>query len=213
VYDSLGLVGARANRLLNFDAAHIESQLLRRKVNLIVLGFGGNEASDDRTEDEFYEDYLAVLERMRQGRDDLGCLVFSPLDQAHRERGRIRTLPTLPLIIEAQRRAAFDAGCAFYDTWQAMGGENAMRRWYKARPRLAMGDFRHATPAGYEIIGNMFYEAILAGFADYLAGDSPRDPGSSGAPASTGSSDGVDSGVPDSGMPSSNADSNTSPKR
>ena len=213
VYDSLGLVGARANRLLNFDAAHIESQLIRRKVNLIVLGFGGNEASDDRTEDEFYEDYLAVLERMRQGRDDLGCLVFSPLDQAHRERGRIRTLPTLPLIIEAQRRAAFDAGCAFYDTWQAMGGENAMRRWYKARPRLAMGDFRHATPAGYEIIGNMFYEAILAGFADYLAGDSPRDPGSSGAPASTGSSDGVDSGVPDSGMPSSNADSNTSPKR
>ena len=213
VYDSLGLVGARANRLLNFDAAHIESQLLRRKANLIVLGFGGNEASDDRTEDEFYEDYLAVLERMRQGRDDLGCLVFSPLDQAHRERGRIRTLPTLPLIIEAQRRAAFDAGCAFYDTWQAMGGENAMRRWYKARPRLAMGDFRHATPAGYEIIGNMFYEAILAGFADYLAGDSPRDPGSSGAPASTGSSDGVDSGVPDSGMPSSNADSNTSPKR
>jgi lysophospholipase L1-like esterase len=213
VYDSLGLVGARANRLLNFDAAHIESQLLRRKVNLIVLGFGGNEASDDRTEDEFYEDYLAVLERMRQGRDDLGCLVFSPLDQAHRERGRIRTLPTLPLIIEAQRRAAFDAGCAFYDTWQAMGGENAMRRWYKARPRLAMGDFRHATPAGYEIIGNMFYEAILAGFADYLAGDSPSDPGSSGAPASTGSSDGVDSGVPDSGMPSSNADSNTSPKR
>jgi len=213
VYDSLGLVGARANRLLNFDAAHIESQLLRRNVNLIVLGFGGNEASDDRTEDEFYEDYLAVLERMRQGRNDLGCLVFSPLDQARRERGRIRTLPTLPLIIEAQRRAAFDAGCAFYDTWQAMGGENAMRRWYKARPRLAMGDFRHATPAGYEIIGNMFYEAILAGFADYLAGDSPRDSGSSGAPASTGSSDVVDSGVPDSGMPSSNADSNTSPKR
>jgi len=213
VYDSLGLVGARANRLLNFDASHIRSQLERRRVNLIVLGFGGNEASDDRTEDEFYEDYLEVLGRMRQGRDDLGCLVFSPLDQARRERGRIRTLPTIPLIIEAQRRAAFDAGCAFYDTWQAMGGENAMRRWYKARPRLAMGDFRHATPAGYEIIGNMFYEAILAGFADYLASSSPTDPRSSGAPASTRSSDAVDSGATDSGMPSSSADSNTSPKR
>ena len=199
VYDSLGLVGARANRLLNFDAAHIKSQLEIRGVNLIVLGFGGNEASDDRTEDEFYEDYLKVLERMRQGREDLGCLVFSPLDQARRERGRIRTLPTIPLIIAAQRRAAFEAGCAFYDTWQAMGGENSMRRWYEARPRLAMGDFRHATPAGYEIIGNMFYKALLAGFAAYL------EVGSGTVPASA--------GAPDSGMPSSSADNKTSPKR
>ena len=213
VYDSLGLVGARANRLLNFDAAHIKSQLERRGVNLIVLGFGGNEASDDRTEDHFYEDYVEVLGRMRQGREDLGCLVFSPLDQAHRERGRIRTLPTIPPIIEAQRRAAFESGCAFYDTWQAMGGEDAMRHWYEARPRLAMGDFRHATPAGYEIIGNMFYKAILAGFANYLAGGSPTDPGSTGSPASADSTEAVDSGSPDSGMPSSNADSNTSPKR
>jgi lysophospholipase L1-like esterase len=210
VYDSLGLVGARANRLLNFDAEHIKRQLERRGVNLIVLGFGGNEASDERSEDEFYEDYLEVLERMRQGRDDLGCLVFSPLDQATRTRGRIRTLPTIPLIIAAQRRAAFDSGCAFYDTWQAMGGENAMRRWYKARPRLAMGDFRHATPAGYEIIGNMFYKALLAGFADYLADGASTE---LGAPASTGSSDAVDSGSPDSGIPSNSADNNTSPKR
>ena len=127
---------------------------------------------------------MEVLQRMRQGREDLACLVFAPLDQATRTRGRIRTLPTIPLIVAAQRRAAFDSGCAFFDTWQAMGGEDAMRRWYKARPRLAMGDFRHATPAGYEIIGNKFYKPLLAGFADYL-----------------------------SGIPSSKAESKTSPKR
>lgn len=207
VYDSLGLVGARANRLLNFDADHIADQMKRRQVNLIVLGFGGNEASDDRPEEAFYEDFLEVLRQMRQGRDDLGCLVFSPLDQATRERGRIRTLPTIPRIVAAQRRAAFDSGCAFYDTWQAMGGENAMRRWYKARPRLAMGDFRHATPAGYEIIGNMFYKALLAGFADYLAGSS------SSGPASSGSGDVASAGSAESGMPSSKAESSTSPNR
>ena len=206
VYDSLGLVGARANRLLNYDEAHIRFQLERRGVNLLVLGFGGNEASDERTEEAFYEDYLRVLRHMRHGREDLGCLVFAPLDQARRHRGRIRTLPTISLIVAAQRRAAFESGCAFYDTWQAMGGQGAMRRWYKAQPRLAMGDFRHATPAGYEIIGNMFYKALLAGFADYLSGESSVVPAS---PAST--ETGSDS--PDSGIPSSSADSNTSPKR
>lgn len=145
---------------------------------------------------------------MRQGREDLGCLVFAPLDQARRRRGRIRTLPTIPLIVEAQRRAAFDSGCAFYDTWQAMGGENAMRQWSKARPRLAMGDLRHATPAGYEIIGNMFYKALLAGFADYLS------KGPSEAPASSRAGEAESgSGSADSGIPSSRAESNTSPKR
>jgi len=208
VYDSLGLVGARANRLLNYDEEHIRSQLELRGVNLIVLGFGGNEASDQRTEEAFYEDYLRVLRRMRQGREDLGCLVFAPLDQARRHLGRIRTLSTIPLIVAAQRRAAFDSGCAFYDTWKAMGGEDAMRRWYNAQPRLAMGDFRHATPAGYEIIGNMFYKALLAGFADYLAGESSIAP-ASGSPIDAD----TDAGSPDSGIPSSNAESKTSPKR
>lgn len=234
VYDSLGLVGARANRLLNFDAEHIEAQLALRGTDLVVLGFGGNEASDDKTEEQFYQDYARVLEHVRKGREDLGCLVFSPLDQAARTRGRIRTLETIPKIVAAQRRAAFEAGCAFYDTWQAMGGEDAMRRWYKARPRLAMGDFRHATPAGYEIIGNMFYKALLAGFAGYLAesgtadADSdataspafPSDPGSPnllgsaelpGSPGSPSLPSPLDS--PASGMPSSSAESSTSPRR
>ncbi len=208
VYDSLGLVGARANRLLNYDETHIRRQLELRGVNLIVLGFGGNEASDERSEEAFYQDYVRVLDRMRQGREDLSCLVFAPLDQARRHQGRIHTLPMIPRIVAAQRRAAFDSGCAFYDTWQAMGGEDAMRRWYGAQPRLAMGDFRHATPAGYEIIGNMFYKAILAGFADYLSRESSAAP-ASGAPIEE------DAGAepPDSGIPSSNAESNTSPKR
>ncbi|MFZ1863361.1 MAG: GDSL-type esterase/lipase family protein [Polyangiales bacterium] len=209
VYDSLGLVGARANRLLNYDEAHIQGQLEQRGVDLLVLGFGGNEASDDRTEDAFYEDYVQVLRHMRQGREDLGCLVFAPLDQAHRERGRIRTLPTIPRIVAAQRRAALDVGCAFYDTWQAMGGPDAMRRWYKASPRLAMSDFRHATPAGYEIIGNMFYKAILAGFADYLARSASAE--LSSVTASTERSSTPD--ATSSGIPSSNASSKTSPRR
>lgn len=54
-----------------------------------------------------------------------------------------------------------------------------MARWYRANPRLAMGDFRHATPEGYEIIGNMLAKALLEGFAEYLAAEA-RSPGTGG---------------------------------
>jgi len=175
VYDSIGLVGARAARLLNFDAEHVAGQLERRGTDLLILGFGGNEASDAIQRDRYEEDFRRVIQRMRAGREDLGCLVFAPLDQAERDsRGRIQTMATMHDIVAAQRAAAFASGCAFFDTWTAMGGEGAMETWYQSRPRLAMADFRHATPAGYEVIGNLFYKALLAGFAEHLGDASDR---------------------------------------
>lgn len=171
VYDSLGLVGARANRLLNFDPEHIARQLRMRGTNLLVLGFGGNEASDSIDPATYLADFEQVIRRMRAGREDLGCLVVAPLDQAERVGTGIRTFRGLPRIVEAQRQAAARNGCAFFDTFAAMGGEGAMARWYRANPRLAMGDFRHATPEGYEIIGNMLTKALLEGFAEYLAAE------------------------------------------
>ncbi|UJR78885.1 GDSL-type esterase/lipase family protein [Sandaracinus amylolyticus] len=169
VYDSLGMVGARARRFLGFDRAHLARQLEQRGTNLVVIGYGGNDADDDRDEAQFEEDFRQVARLVRQARPEASCLLFAPLDQAERdERGRIRTLETVPMIVRAMRRAAQAEGCAFFDTWSAMGGEGGMERWFRSRPRLAFGDFRHATPAGYRVIGNMLYKALLKGFSDYL---------------------------------------------
>ena len=33
---------------------------------------------------------------------------------------------------DMQRRVAADTGCAFFDTWIAMGGDGPMARWYAA---------------------------------------------------------------------------------
>lgn len=170
VYDSLGMVGARARRMLGMDPDHFATQHAHRQTNLIVLAFGGNDADDvRRTGAQFENDFRRVARLVRRARPEAACLLMAPLDQARRtERGRIRTMDRIPIIVEAQRRAAAAEGCAFFDTFAAMGGEGAMRRWYRSRPRLAFGDYRHATPAGYRVIGNMFYKALLKGFSDFL---------------------------------------------
>ena len=168
-YDSIGLVGARAARLLYYDPAHVARQLEMRGTHLVVLGFGGNEAGDNIDEARYRDEYREVIQRMRGNREDLGCLVFSPLDQGERDRrGDVQTMPNIPTIVSAQRQAAFEEGCAFFDTWTAMGGEGAVARWLRSRPRLASSDLRHMTPAGYEVVGNLYYKALLAGFAEYL---------------------------------------------
>lgn len=167
VYDSLGLVGARASRLLNFDAEHVARQLRLRGTHLVVLGFGGNEAEDNIRRDGYQADYREVIRRMRGGREDLGCLVFAPLDQGERDaRGRVVSMENLPVIVEAQRAAAAAEGCAFFDTLAAMGGRDAIGRWL--RLRLASGDLRHMTPSGYERVADAFHRALLRGFGEWL---------------------------------------------
>jgi lysophospholipase L1-like esterase len=169
VYDSLGMVGARARRFLGFDVDHLRRQLDLRGTNLVVIGYGGNDADDERSEAEFEDDFRRVARLVREARPEASCILFAPLDQAERdERGRIATLPAVPRIVAAMRTAARAEGCAFFDTWRAMGGAGGMERWYRSEPRLASSDFRHATPAGYRVLGNMFYKALLSGFADHL---------------------------------------------
>jgi len=173
VYDSLGLVGARAQRLLNAERAHMKRQVSHRNPDLLILAFGGNEAGNKWLNMEHYEkELIQVVKQMRGTTGDIPCLLFGPLDQGDRdERGAVKTMEKLPQIVEVQRRVAFAQQCAFFDTYSAMGGLNSVWRWYRSRPRLATSDFRHATPAGYEVIGNMFYKAVLKGFSDFLASD------------------------------------------
>lgn len=176
VYDSLGLVGARADRLLNAEPAHMRKQIAHRNPDLLVLSFGGNESANAWLNPDRYErDLEKVVRFMRSAKPEMACLLFGPLDQAERnERGQIVTLPIMPKIVAAQRRVAEREKCAFFDAFSAMGGEGAMAAWQKSRPRLGTSDLRHATPAGYEVIGNLYYKAILKAFADYLAAHPAR---------------------------------------
>ena len=170
VYDSLGLVGARAQRLLNAEQTHMQQQIAHRSPHLLVLGFGGNEAGSKWLTMPRYEAELRrVVDLMRGGQPTMDCLIFGPLDQAERDRhGSIQTIPKLMEIVEVQRRVAQEKHCAFFDTFAAMGGEGTFGRWYRSRPQLASSDFRHATPQGYRVIGNLYYKALIKAYAEYL---------------------------------------------
>lgn len=55
------------------------------------------------------------------------------------------SLPVVPGMVEAQRRAAQAEECAFFDTYQAIGDEGAAGRWFRRNPWLVSGDLSHLT--------------------------------------------------------------------
>ena len=76
----------------------------------------------------------------------------------------IQTMSTIPEIVAIQRQAAAETHCAFFDTYDAMGGDGTMARWYAASPRLVTADLLHPTPQGATIVAGLFLEQLGLGY-------------------------------------------------
>lgn len=163
IYDSLGLNGASITVLSRmFNAAHWAAELRERDPQLVVINYGTNEADFTAFIDGQYEGELReAIHRVRAALPNASILVMSPMDRGYRAAGdEIQTMPNIPRIVAIQQRVARDTGCGFFNTYEAMGGDGTMARWYAAQPRLVSGDFIHPTPGGGKLIAGIFAREI-----------------------------------------------------
>jgi lysophospholipase L1-like esterase len=170
VYDSLGLNGASITVLSRmFNQSHWATELQHRHPDLVVVNYGTNEADFPAFIDTQYEKELReAIRRLRAALPETSLLIMSPMDRGYRTgTGEIETMPTIPRIVALQRRVARETGCGFFDTFQAMGGEGTMARWYTAQPRLVSADFIHPYPAGGKTIAVTFVREIVSGLNRY----------------------------------------------
>jgi lysophospholipase L1-like esterase len=168
VYDTLGINGGRMRTLEKINASMWAEQLRLRKPNLIIMNFGTNESEDvGRPLNVVENDYVRVLQRVRAAVPAASCLVMAPPDRAERANGTLRTKPIVPKLVARQRSAALKAGCAFYDTYEAMGGHGSMARWYNARPRLCAGDMTHPNRRGADKLGDGFFRSVVTGLVQH----------------------------------------------
>ncbi len=169
-YDSLGVNGAYAGLLATvMDEQHWSAQLQHRKPDLVILNYGTNESqyASDSQMARYDQDLREVIRRIRIGLPEVSILVISPMDRGTRSGGKIVTLPSIPKIVDLQRRVALESNCAFFDLFTAMGGEGTMAKWHEGKNHLVGGDLTHPTESGAEKIGVLIYQAIMDGYSDY----------------------------------------------
>jgi lysophospholipase L1-like esterase len=138
---------------------------------LIVLMFGANEGHNEFLElDEYREHLTQVIRTMRDGLPNADFLVIGPLDQAsRRSNGELKSRRMPAKLNRMQRKVALSEGCAFFDTYTAMGGKNSMASWLKRG--WGGGDLIHPTETGARRIGSWITDALLAGYEQFLYGD------------------------------------------
>lgn len=170
VWDGMALIGAFTSRLGEQNPEHLATQLGLRKLDLMVFTFGGNDMTRDqsdlrRTMDPYIEDYTQVIELFRKAKPDAACLIMGPVDHGERIDGRVVSRDVVARMTEAQRQVALAQGCAFFDTFAAMGGAGAISRW--KTEGLISGDLAHPTSRGHKLLGAMLVRALMGGYAEF----------------------------------------------
>lgn len=167
VYDALGIEGARARSLLSINRSAWTTQLRQRNPDLVILNYGTNESEQSDLKIEGYKkSLLRVITRFKVALPETPCLIMSPMDRGIKDEksGEIKSRRIVSRIVSAQRQVALEAGCAFWSTYEAMGGKDSMARWYRSNPKLAGGDLTHPTGMGANRIGAMLYTALMEGY-------------------------------------------------
>ena len=170
LYSSLGVNGANITLLSHaFNGAHWTAQLHHYKPDLVVLAYGTNESGFPKFVDSTWAaEMKAVVKRLQTALPDASILLMSPMDRGERnERGEIETIAAMPRLVKIEAKVAEETGVAFFNTFQAMGGDGTMARWYAAEPRLVGSDYIHPMPAGAKIVGELLYGSLRDGYNEY----------------------------------------------
>ncbi|HEY4354149.1 MAG TPA: GDSL-type esterase/lipase family protein [Acidobacteriaceae bacterium] len=167
IYDSLGLNGASTTVLSRaFDPGLWATEMQHAAPALVVINYGTNESSFGAFVDKQYEHELRLaVDRVRKALPSVPIMIMSPMDRGERAGlNEIRTMDTIPRIVAIQQRVAADLHCAFFDTFDAMGGDGTMSDWYNGKPRLVSADLIHPTPQGALIVAQELIDNLNLGY-------------------------------------------------
>lgn len=127
--------------------------------DLIILEFGINAMSPGQKQFNVYSSKMAeVVAHIRNCYPESDILIMGIGDRGQKKGGVVKSMNSVPYMIDAQRQTARASRCLFWDTRAAMGGEDAIVEW--ARSGRANKDYIHLTHKGGEVLAEEFVNAL-----------------------------------------------------
>ncbi len=158
--DNIPLRGSSGLDFTRMNAEQMKEMFRMLNVKMLILQFGANVVPNIVDKYDYYARKLSQqIHYLKSLKPDLVIVVVGVNDMSRNSPEGYRSYPNIVRIRDAQRRAAFDSGCVFWDLFEAMGGENSMPSWVLAEPPLAQKDFVHFSPGGAKIIAELFCRA------------------------------------------------------
>lgn len=161
-YSAAGINGADVSHYLKLDPAAYD-HLVSLKPQMIVISMGTNDAYLRFDADKFKSDYEQWISKIRTACPDIPIILTTPPDSWFR---RKRINARMGQAEQAIKEIAARQDCAVWDIYAAMGGKGSSTKWL--REKLMQRDRIHFTTAGYQLQGDLLYNALWSAFDRYL---------------------------------------------
>lgn len=140
-----------------------------RPYDLIILQYGLNVATErGRNYENYQKGLLASIARLKESFPNAGFLLLSVGDRDYKtENGDLRTMPGVKNLVRYQQNIAAESGIAFWNMFEAMGGDGSMAKMVHAKPSLANYDYTHINFRGGKHLAGLLYETLLYGKDHY----------------------------------------------
>ena len=169
VVDNFSTRGSSGQQL-----AHIPMSILRqynrlRPYDLIVLQYGLNVASQNVLNYTYYKNAMKpIVERLKEAFPETSILIVSVGDREYKdENGELRTMPGVKGLIRYQQALAAETHVAFWNMFEAMGGEGSMVKMVEGKPQMANYDYTHINFRGGKHMAQLLFETLMYGKEQY----------------------------------------------
>lgn len=127
--------------------------------DLIILEFGINAMTSSQTDYSLYSRKMVdVINHVRTCFPGTDILLMGIGDRGEKRGSEVHSMRSAKHMVAAQREAARKAHCLFWDTREAMGGEDAIVTWTKAGKTNK--DYIHMTHKGGEELATLLFNAL-----------------------------------------------------
>ncbi|KXX68595.1 hypothetical protein [Flammeovirga sp. SJP92] len=166
--DNIPMRGSSGTDFTKVSRKHFKTLLSTVNTELLILQFGVNVVPQEAKNYKFYERLLVKqLNYFKEVAPEMSILVVGVSDMARKEGSKIESYPNIDAIRAAERRAAKQAGVAYWDLYLAMGGKNSIVKWADKKPAWAGKDYTHFTRKGANYIGDMLYNELVREYQRY----------------------------------------------
>lgn len=169
IVDNFSTRGSSGIQLKGIPMSVLCSYNRMRPYDLIVLQYGLNVASDEVTNYSYYKETMnTVVRRLKTAFPNTSILIVGVGDRDEKtETGELRTMRGVKNLIRYQQALAAESHVAFWNLFDAMGGEGSMAEMVHSKPSMANYDYTHINSRGGRHLAKILYDVLLYGKEQY----------------------------------------------
>ncbi|WP_338761680.1 GDSL-type esterase/lipase family protein [Bernardetia sp. ABR2-2B] len=168
LYHAVGINGAETRHYLRCE--DFETQLRSVQPDLVVISLGTNDAYPSRFDDTAFKgNLIKIIEQVRNINPNTSILLTSPNDTyRYKKYANYNTQKAEERLQELMR----EKSVALWNFYQIMGGFKSIIDWHKVG--LGQYDKIHLSQTGYNLQGDLFYEAINEQYQKWIDKNRPK---------------------------------------